>query len=174
MTIVWFNGPSRNDLINALPRQKLEIGCNYISDDRKIDYVCVYDRVIKEKLKILPNIKYRTIARNAHLPHWQPVPNSEDAINSGMLAVLLATQISQEPIYIIGCDWGLNEDTVYDYGRGRMRKYNNHCKKYLDRLSLSHNISIVHNDKPDVRINIIKTDRFLSLHINNTIEKDLI
>lgn len=174
MTIVWFNGPSRNELINALPRQNLEIGCNYITADRAVDYVCVYDRVIKEKLKILPNTEYRTIARNAHLPHWKPVVNSEDATNSGMLAVLLATQISQEPIYILGCDWGLNEQTVYDYGKGRQRKYNNHCRKYLQHLSKSHDISIVHNHRPDVSINVIKIDQFFALHINNTIKKDLI
>jgi len=156
MTVVWFNGPSRQLLIDRLPRQAIEIGCNYISRDRPVDYVCVFDRAVKTQLEIIPSVNYRTIPRLAHYPNWIPVLNSDNATNSGMLAVLLATQLSKEAIYVIGCDWGLTQDTVYDYGTVFQRKYNNQCRKYLELLARNHSITVVNDQIPDVTIPVIK------------------
>lgn len=156
MTIVWFNGPSRQLLIDRLPPQALEIGCNYISRDRPVHYVCVFDRAVKANLHIVPAVQYRTNLRLAHYPYWVPVPNSDKATNSGMLAVLLATQLSKDPVYIIGCDWGLTQDTVYDYGTKNQRKYNNQCRKHLEVLAKHHCITVVNDQMPDVTIPVIK------------------
>ena len=43
-TIVWLNGPSRNDLLKAFPIQKNEIGCNFIRRDRPVHHVVSFDQ----------------------------------------------------------------------------------------------------------------------------------
>ena len=43
MTIVWFNGASRKGLEDKFPLQDIEVGCNYIRRDRKVNHVVCFD-----------------------------------------------------------------------------------------------------------------------------------
>ena len=167
MTIVWFNGASRKDLHNAFPLQPIEVGCNYIRRDRKVNHVvCFDDCMVKELSKNLEDgVKYYT--RNVYqsaswiiVKQWKTV----DPMNSGMMALLLATQLSKEDIYILGMDWGLSDTSIYDYGKNKdsIIKYTNGCKRQVKTLSETHKIIAVHNELPDVNIPVIDKQTFLS------------
>jgi hypothetical protein len=169
--IIWFNGPSRDKLINRLPRQPVEIGCNYITDVRDVDVVCAFDIKVVEDIKMLPDVKYYT-RPDAFTPSWHKI---EDQIvsggNSGVLACLVATKFfNPRKIYIIGCDWGLTDDSSDDhiYQKGPMRKYTNNIKKSIGVILKGIEVWIVNDLKPDVPFNIISTDKFLSTINNST------
>ena len=81
-------------------------------------------------------------------------------LNSGCLAVLLATKLTYKRIYIVGCDWGLNLKTVFDYGKGETRKYNNQQKKFIRQLAQEHDIVVVNDEKVDVPVEIISSAEF--------------
>lgn len=161
MTIVYFNGPSRNQLINTFPLQQIEIGCNHIRRDRPVQHVVVFDRV-KLEVPIEEGVKYYTRKQDGHAPIWNTVKDHQvDPINSGMLAVLLATKLSNDPIFIIGCDWGLNHDSVYDYGRVSPHKYTNSCNRHIRMMRRTHSIVAVHDQMPDIDCEIMNIKDFL-------------
>jgi len=174
-TIVWLNGPSRQPLIKTLPQQNIEVGCNYIRNDRKVNHVVCFDQPMMKALTIEPVVTYWTRGYYAKPNMWNTVKNIEgrfrvEAQNSGILAIQLAhnlTDRKKDNIYIIGCDWGLSNDTAYDYSsvRGKNKyplKHSNHCIKHLYYMNKTdNNIFIVHNDKPDVTIPIITIKDFL-------------
>lgn len=163
MNIVWFNGPSQEKLINTLPPQECEIGCNYIQTRRPVHYVCAYDKPVVDSIQIDPSIGYYTIPENAHLPHWKPIMDPlTSGINSGLLAVILATQLSISPIYIIGCDWGLSEASVFIYDRVSLRKYTNSMKRVLNKLANKNPIYVINDHLPDVDVPVITTLDFLT------------
>ena len=177
-TIVWLNGPSRQSLIKTLPQQNIEIGCNYIRNDRKVDHVVCFDQPMMKLLKQEEGVKYWTRNYYANIPPFRDVWSSVkpidgkfrvEAQNSGLLAIQLAhnlTDRKKDNIYIIGCDWGITKETSYDYshvrGKHKPLKHTNHCIKQLYYMNQTdNNIFIVHNDKPDVTIPIITIKDFL-------------
>jgi len=165
-TIVWFNGLSRNQLLNKFPLQENEIGCNFIRRDRAVGHVVCFDQeIVKENNKnIEQDVKYYT--RDAYQkPPWNIVHQCHgvDPINSGMLAVLLATNLAQDPVYIIGCDWGLNHNSVYNYGKVSPHKYTNSCNRHIRLMSKTHKIIAVHDQLPDIDCEIMHNKSFLSL-----------
>lgn len=166
MTIVWFNGASRKGLEDKFPLQDIEVGCNYIRRDRKVNHVvCFDDGMVNELSKNLEDgVKYYT--RSSYqkaswivVKQWKTV----DPMNSGMMALLLATRLSKEDIYILGMDWGLSDISVYDYGKNKdsIIKYTNGCKRQVKILSETHKIIAVHNGLPDIDIPIIDKKSFL-------------
>lgn len=166
-TIVWFNGPSRQDLIKSFPLQETEIGCNYIRRDRPVQHVvCFDDGMVKQNNKNLePGVQYYT--RDAYQkPPWKVVHqwSTVDPQNSGMMALLLATQISGDPIYILGLDWGISTESVYTYRhRPSPRKYTNSSKRQLRRLAEQFKITVVNDDVPDVDVEVIGKKAFLEM-----------
>ena len=166
-TIVWLNGPSRQDLLTAFPLQENEIGCNFIRRDRAVNHVVCFDQgTVKENNKnIEAGVKYYT--RDAYQkPPWNVVHQwrSVDPQNSGMMALLLATHISQDPIYILGMDWGISTRSVYTYeGRQSPRKYTIGCKRQLKILSQTHKITAVNDGVPDVDIPVIGKKAFIEM-----------
>ena len=173
-TIVWLNGPSRQNLIDTLPRQNIEIGCNYILNDRQVDHVCCFDQPMIKKLVRQDNVKYWTRNYYAKPNEWNDVKPIAgkfrvEAQNSGILAIQLAhnlTDRKKDNIYIIGCDWGITKDTVYDYGdiRGKAKplKHTNHCIKHLYYMNQTdNNIFVVNDQQPDVTIPVITIKHFL-------------
>ena len=166
-TIVWLNGPSRQDLLTAFPLQETEIGCNYIRRDRPVQNVVCFDNgTTKENHKnIEEGVNYYTRDAHAKSP-WKVVQQwkSVDPQNSGMMALLLATQISKDPIYILGLDWGITTKSVYEYpGRQSPRKYTLGCKRQLKILSETHKITVVNDGVPDVDIPVIGKKAFLEM-----------
>jgi len=163
MTVVWFNGPSQENLIHSLHPQECEIGCNYIQTRRPVHYVCAYDKQVVDSIQRDPSIGYYTRIEHAHLPHWKAVMDPlVSGINSGLLAVILATKLNKDPIYIIGCDWGLNEKSVFDYKRITLRKYTNAMKKILSKLTQRNPIFVVSDSTPDVPVPIVSNYNFLT------------
>ena len=166
-TIVWLNGPSRQDLLTAFPLQENEIGCNFIRRDRAVGNVVSFDQgMVKANTPhIEQGVKYYT--RDAYQkPPWILVPQwkSVDPQNSGMMALLLATQISKDPIYILGLDWGITNKSVYEYKGGPSeRKYTLGCKRQLKILSETHKITVVNDGVPDVDIPVIGKKAFLEM-----------
>lgn len=158
--IVWFNGHSQRQLLD-LPKRGLEIGCNYIRRVRPADFVVAYDPDVINNIEQEQGVVYYTRPDYAIPDKWHRI--GQDCIqgmNSGCLAVLLATKLTHKPIYIIGCDWGLNTKTVFDYGKGEQRKYNNQQKKFLKQLAQHNEIVVVNDHKVDVPVEIISSADF--------------
>tara|TARA_B100000214_G_scaffold363608_1_gene329293 strand:- start:407 stop:934 length:528 start_codon:yes stop_codon:yes gene_type:complete len=169
-TIVWLNGPSRQSLIKTLPQQEIEVGCNYIRQDRKVDHVVCFDHQMMRALKQEEGVKYWTRNYYANIPPFRGlwnsvVSNNIDPQNSGVLAIQLAHNISKGNIYIIGLDWGITKETSYDYSNirkeRRLPKHTNHCIKHLKAFNKMNNIFVVHDSKPDVITPIITKEQFL-------------
>ena len=168
--IIWFNGPSRDKLINTLPRQSVEIGCNYIQEVRDVDHVCAFDIKVVEDIKIKSNTQYHT-RPEGQFPGWKIIDNAfTSGGNSGLIACCLASMIATDKIYIIGCDWGLTDNSSDDhiYQKGPMRKYTNNIKKSMSVILKGMEVWIVNDLEPDVPFNIISTNKFLSTINNST------
>ena len=137
-----------------------------------MDHVCAFDIDVALKLKFRPNTQYHTRPQVA-LPGWNIINDTKtDGGNSGILACLVATQFPKEPIFIIGCDWGLTDTSSDDsiYNKGPTRKYTNNIKKSIAYILKDKDVWIVNDSQPDVPFNIISTDQFLST-INNNIKE---
>lgn len=158
--IVWFNGLSQRQLID-IPKRGFEIGCNYIRRVRPVDFVVAYDPDVINKIEREEGIVYYTRPDFAVGDQWLKIGEQPiQGLNSGCLAVLLATKLTYKRIYIVGCDWGLNLKTVFDYGKGETRKYNNQQKKFIRQLAQEHDIVVVNDQKVDVPVEIISSAEF--------------
>lgn len=162
-TIVWFNGPSSDELLVTLPPQDLEIGCNYIQHVRPVHMVTAYDLLVVDRIKQDPTIEYYT-RPDAAKHKWNvlkdPVLNST---NSGIMAVYVAMQKSMNPIFIVGCDWGLTDKSTQDpmYNKGPQRKYTNDMRHKLKAITQGRQCYVV-NDRPvDVPLPIIGRNDFM-------------
>ena len=142
--VIWFNGPSRKSYLD-IEKKYTEFGCNHIRRDRKVDHVCVYDPVTIQFIETEPEVKYWT--RNG----WNQSPGFEQVIysmsnqpqNSGMMAVRCALNLGYKKLYIIGCDWGVTDDSVYEYKRKSKLKYTNSQSRLLELWNRQPNIEIV-------------------------------
>jgi hypothetical protein len=148
--IVWFNGLSQKPLLD-IPKRGFEIGCNYIRRVRPVDFVVAYDPDVINKIEREENIVYYTRPHYATAGQWHRIGDDNlQGLNSGCLAVLLATKLTHKPIYIIG----------FDYGKGEQRKYNNQQKKFIGQLAQEHEIVVVNDNKVDVPVEIITSTEF--------------
>ena len=163
--IIWFNGPSAKELHKTLPKKYTEFGCNFIRRDRAVDHVCVHDPITKPLIDIEDNVKYW--ARNGQKDKiFDEVvyPMSEQPENSGMLALYVALKLGFKKIYIIGCDWGITNKSVYQYKRQSELKYRNDLKILMKRWEVQFmgQIYVVHTQVPDVLLPIYETQKLLS------------
>ena len=166
MNIVWWNGKSRQDLTCSLPPQLIEAGCNYIRRDRDVKIVCAYDASVIQRIQEEKDVHYFTIAERARLPMWQCVHDPLlKGTNSGLIAIRVVQHINRQPVYVIGCDWGLNSTSVYqaeyDQSLG-IRKYTDYMKKVLFVYNQTSPIIFVNDQKPDVDQPVISKIEFLS------------
>ena len=148
----------------------MEIGCNYIQEVRDVDHVCAFDIKVVEDIKIKSNTQYHT-RPEGQFPGWKIIDNAfTSGGNSGLIACCVASMIARDKIYIIGCDWGLTEDSSDDhiYQKGPMRKYTNNIKKSIGVILKGMEVWIVNDLEPDVPFNIISTNKFLSTINNST------
>ena len=163
--IVWFNGPSAKKLHN-IDKKFTEIGCNHIRKDRAVDYVCVYDPRTKSEIDIEDVVKY--YARNgAYDETFMEItyPMANQPGNSGMLAILLACKLGYKNIYLIGCDWGISVDSIYQqhYKVKANFKHTNDMKVLLNNWINDYrvNITAISDEVPDLQIPVLKTEKFL-------------
>ena len=148
----------------------MEIGCNYIQEVRDVDHVCAFDIKVVEDIKIKSNTQYHT-RPEGQFPGWKIIDNAfTSGGNSGLIACCLASMIATDKIYIIGCDWGLTDNSSDDhiYQKGPMRKYTNNIKKSMSVILKGMEVWIVNDLEPDVPFNIISTNKFLSTINNST------
>lgn len=160
--IVWFNGPSQKELL-FIPQQPVEIGCNYITQVRRVDHVVCYDAEVINNIEIEQGIKYHTRSFWAQPPVWNEIENDYGCgINSGLLAIILAKQLTKDNIYVIGCDWGLEKSSVFKYAhKTNGRKYSNAMSDVLKELNKTNQIKIVNDRIPDVQVPVISKFEFL-------------
>jgi hypothetical protein len=161
MILVWLNGPSAESLMQSTPRQSFEIGCNYIEKKRPVDAVCAYDINVVEKVKIQPNRQYFT-RQDAMMPGWMVLAGMAGT-NSGILACRVATLQKKQPIYILGCDWGLTRESIFqsEYNQNEPnRKYVNAHKRIVKQMFENHKVQVVHDKLPDIGLPIISVNDF--------------
>lgn len=161
--IIWFNGPSRDKLVKTLPRQTLEIGCNFIERVRPVDVVCAFDPEVTAAIPEQAGRLYYT-RPEASGHHWNIIRHRDvQGTNSGILACWVATQYPRERIYIIGCDWGLSDNSTDDhiYKKGPARKYTNNIRRTMERMFDGLDIAVVNDQVPDVKFPIITQEQLL-------------
>jgi len=156
--LVWFNGPSSLQFLD-LPRQPLEIGCNHFYDLRAVDHICCLDERMKHTIKQRPSVKYWCKFGYAS-PGWSEVSYvmAQQPETSGMLAVRLAINLGCHKIRIVGCDWGLDNASIFEgqYKNSRPgNKYNNDAKRILREWSRHRDIKFVHPGRPDVPLAVL-------------------
>jgi hypothetical protein len=147
--VVWFNGPSVRQFLD-IPRQPLEIGCNFIEQHRDVDHVCAYDRQCIERIAQRSGVQYWT--RQAMRSGSWPAPESTyQPFDSGTLAVVVAHQLRVKQINIMGCDWQHTNESVFDgaytWRNYQPKKASLPKQKLLERIHLSVPITIV-TDRP--------------------------
>jgi len=166
MTIIWFNGRSADSLLKTLPKQSFELGCNYIELHRPVDVVCAFDIRVVQQITLTPGVEYYTRTDARANSTWSMVtdPALVNGGNSGILACYVARQLTQEPVYILGCDWGLSNHSRFDsvYNEGPKRKYSNNMKRAMKRIFKGTEAYIVHDDTPDVPLPIISVKHFVN------------
>lgn len=160
--IIWFNGPSSRELMH-MPKTTTEIGCNHIYRLRPVDHVVCYDW---EVLGSIPQGNYQRWCRNGiKHPDFEEITYvmTEQPQQSGLLAVHLAIKLRMDKVYILGCDWGITDKSIFRYDTLHPSpvKYNNNAKRLLKTLSQKINLVVVNRSIPDVDVPVLSTDRFL-------------
>lgn len=116
--VVWWSGVSAVNLIDVLPYNRFtEIGCNFIEQFRSVQHVVAYDKLVIDRLERTANCTYHTQIKWSKNPEWMPIRYQylkSYIHDSGTLAVELASQISDQPIYIVGADWDQNNISLQD------------------------------------------------------------
>jgi hypothetical protein len=161
--LVWFNGPSSLDLHKSIPPQDNEIGCNYIRQHRPVNRVVVFDHALRPNINIDPGVTYYGCNGHKQLPTWQEVlyTTLDQPHNSGLLAVRLAMNLKFSTVYILGCDWGLNNHSIFDAQYKKTQvidKMSNPSKKLLERWGRQHDIVLVGHNPAGIRIRNITVD----------------
>jgi len=163
--IVFFNGESVKPFL-SIKKLYEEYGCNYIQEHRQVDNVVCYDNQTMNKINPLtPGIKYWARPQ-WHKHPWlkDDYPQEWDPTCSGLYALWIARQ--HKKIYILGCDWEINDDSIFDNNYGyvdvkvtrydksgeghssvKPRKFSNARKKWLERFAEKYKIAMVHEQK---------------------------
>jgi hypothetical protein len=155
--LVWFNGPSALNLHTTIPQQYNEIGCNYIRQHRPVNRVVVFDHALRPNINIDPGVTYYGCNGHKQLPTWQEVlyTTLDQPHNSGLLAVRLAMNLNFSTVYILGCDWGLNNHSIFDAQYKKTQvidKMSNPAKQLLERWGTQHDIVLVGHNPAGIRI----------------------
>lgn len=155
--LVWFNGPSSIDLHQSIPLQSNEIGCNYIQQHRPVNHVVVFDRALRSTMEIDPTVTYHGCNGQKQLPHWQEVcyTTLDQPNNSGLLAVRLAMNLQFCTIYILGCDWGTSNQSIFDHRYNKLQhidKMTNPGRTLLERWGREQDIILVGANPALIRI----------------------
>lgn len=144
--LVFFNGPSLNHYL-SLPKRFTEIGCNYIESIRpSVDHIVCYDPEMRLKIPQTPGKRYW--CKNGHRnATWGEICYEmiDTPQCSGTLAVRLALQLGFSTIWVLGCDWGHSDQSVFQdrYQSQSARKYSNSKVRQMDRWMRDRDIRIV-------------------------------
>ena len=151
--IVWFNGPSVKQFYN-IPPHPLEVGCNFILDNRKVHHICAYDQqVIKILTKQRTNKNFNDITfwtrKIFSQPDWRRT-KKYPSYCSGTLALTVAYELGIKKCTLLGCDWLLTNASTYDeqyvWRKFQPKKHSADKTRILTDLSRLMEITIVHTD----------------------------
>jgi hypothetical protein len=100
------------------------------------------------------------------LPTWQEVHYTtlDQPHNSGLLAVRLAMNLKFSTIYILGCDWGSNNHSIFDskYKKTEIiNKMTNSSKQLLEKWGRQHDIVLVGDNPAGIRIHNITINHLI-------------
>jgi hypothetical protein len=144
--VVFFNGPSVRQFLD-IPRQPLEIGCNFIEQHRDVDHVCAFDQQCVDLIQPQPGVRYWTRSR-CRTETWQDVKSGVPYYDSGTLALVVASQVCDGRIYVVGCDWGESNGSIYDrlytWRRHQPGKQSTEKVRIIQRLAREHELVFVH------------------------------
>ena len=144
--LVFFNGPSLNHYM-SLPKRFTEIGCNYIESIRpSVDHIVCYDPEMRDQIPQSQGKKYW--CKNGNRSEtWGEIcyPMIDTPQCSGTLAVRLALQLGFTTIWVLGCDWGHSDQSVFQdrYRSQSAKKYSNSKVRQMDRWMKDKDIRIV-------------------------------
>lgn len=162
MNIIWFNGPSQLDLRDRVPPQTHEIGCNHIYLHRPVQHVVCHDWQMMDSI---PTGPYARWIRSGHKRSgWQevPFPLTQQPHNSGVLAIHLAIHLKWTEAHIIGCDWGVSNSSVFDYGlRNSERKYTNSQRRVISWARRYIALTSVNDNATDLPVDHVSVGSFL-------------
>lgn len=141
------------------------IGCNFMYQHRALDHLCVFDTQMLDQIdqdhqNLLDCRLWSAMSR--HAPGFEELcwPLAEQPHNSGMMAVRLAIHLGFKDVLIWGCDWGLSDESIFDYGvRNSTLKYTNSQRRLMRLLAERVRIRCVHDHKIDVPVEVITADR---------------
>ena len=163
MNIVWFNGPSAEFWLQTLHKQQVEIGCNYIYQDRRVDHVCVYDH---QMLPLIKDGPHKLWCRNGIKdPRYEEVNYTarQQPHNSGAMAIRLAINLKLDHVFVLGCDWGITNKSRYDYGpRNSELKYTNSQKRLIERCQDEIDMTFITATRIDIDVPQASPDRLWS------------
>jgi len=149
--VIWWGGPSSQHLIDQLPPQTFEIGCNHIREWRAVDCVVAYDRVIVERLsKHTLEVPHYTQPRWARQGwhHFQFDKHYQQVHCSGTLAVEVALHLGHKDLVIIGADWHLTNQSLqqkhYEFRQHIPNKMPDRKRKWLTMVSTRCSITWIH------------------------------
>lgn len=92
-----------------------------------------------------------------------PYPLRLQPHNSGVLAIHLAIWLKWDHAYILGCDWGVSNSSVFDYGdRASVLKYTNSQKWIVSELASLIDLVVVNDSDVDLKLDRVSIDSFLS------------
>jgi len=171
MNIVWWNGPSFRHTMH-IPPQEMEIGCNFIQNHRPVRHVCAFDRQCVERIKNKPDVKFWTRASvvNDRYPHFKHLQSETNYYDSGTLALAVAMKHCVGPVYLVGCDWGETNSSIYDklytWRAQRPGKQTTAKCKLIEHMSKQIELIFVHDRPKDCfgsQVKWIKIADFLDL-----------
>ena len=149
MVTIWFNGPSAADHY-GIPPQSLEIGCNHILEHRRVHHVCAFDPQVMNRItQFDPQVQYWTRKHYCNA-RWCLVETAHAHLDSGGLAICLALALGHHDIYVIGCDWGHTNQSVFDhhytFRKKAPEKRRNEHLRALNNLARHCDITMVQNE----------------------------
>lgn len=165
MNIVWFNGPSAVNFYHIKPA--VEIGCNFISERRAVQHVCVYDGEVINRLKTDSVVQYWT-RKNFTTKTFKLVHTDTRYSCSGTMALQLAFNLGLKNVYLLGCDWTHTDRSVFDerykWRSGLPKKVNNVRIKIVESISAPINLTHV-TDRPPIfaGVKTLSSNKFLDI-----------
>jgi hypothetical protein len=148
-----------------IPKTTTEMGCNHIYRLRAVDHVVCYDW---EVLGSIPQGNYQRWCRNGiKHPDFREITYvmTEQPQQSGLLCIHLAIIMGFKKAYILGCDWGISDKSIFRYNtlHPAPMKYSNSAKRLLTTLSQRISLVVVNRSTPDVAVPVLSCDRFLEV-----------
>jgi len=176
---VWWNGPSVKQFYNIAP-QPMEIGCNFIQDHRHVHHVCAYDQPTIKSIggDTRPDVQYWTRRMYQQGP-WRTFRSTVShkrqrhiaGYCSGTMALVLAIQQGVAEIDLLGCDWTITNDSVYDdkytWRKYAPTKHNREKFNLFEMLSELVAITVVHDQPRAVlgpHVRYVDTKDYLARH----------